>query len=197
MGYDEILALLLKNENVDITAQSSQCIITAAANCQIEILKLLIADKRFPATGFATALYAAKTVGVKVVIGFVLNNPSFRLADQNALGFRVAAEYGHVELVRRGLASSLIDPSHFENEAIRHAAGNGHAEVVKLLMDDSRVDPSDCEDEALRDAKMNCHWEVAKLLIRDERVDPTAGDSEDDYFTRDGYYSEDDYGSDY
>lgn len=174
MGWVNVLLLLLKNKDVDITADDSDCIRKAAVNGRVELLQLLAADERFPSTGFCDALNAAADVDENQVIEFILNTPAFNHADEDALGFRTAAEYGHVDHVRHGLNSSLIDPGILENEAIRFAAGNGHVEIVKLLIGDPRVDPSDCDDDALREAAGHGHLEVVKLLIEDKRVDPSS-----------------------
>ncbi|MCK4501277.1 ankyrin repeat domain-containing protein, partial [Candidatus Babeliales bacterium] len=63
-----------------------------------------------------------------------------------------------------------VNPSDYNNEAIRYASLNGHLEVVKELLKDKRVNPSDYNNEAIRYASLNGHLEVVKELLKDKRV---------------------------
>ena len=49
---------------------------------------------------------------------------------------------GHSEVVRELLKDSRVDPSAYDNSAIRGASMNGRLEVVRELLKDNRVDPS-------------------------------------------------------
>ena len=53
-----------------------------------------------------------------------------------------ASEYGRLEIVRELLKDKRVDPSTWNNHAIRYASSNGHLEIVRELLKDSRVDPS-------------------------------------------------------
>jgi hypothetical protein len=50
-----------------------------------------------------------------------------------------------------------VDPSAYNNDAIRRASENGHVEVVKPLVSDPRVDPSADDNDAIQLASDNGH----------------------------------------
>jgi hypothetical protein len=67
----------------------------------------------------------------------------------------LASENGHVEVVKLLLNDPRVDPSAYNNDAIRWASKYGHVEVVKLLLNDPRVDPSVANNYAIRLASEN------------------------------------------
>ena len=71
------------------------------------------------------------------------------------------------------LLRSGVDPSSFNNEAIRIASGYGYTSIVKLLLEDERVDPSALDNDAIRLASKGGYTDIVKLLLEDERVDPS------------------------
>lgn len=172
-GWGDLLSLLLKNEHVDIAAEELACVKDVLKHGHLHLLELLAADERYPATGFFEALDAAVNSNDLELVDIILNNRLFNHADEDALGFRTAAEFGLVEHVRRGLTSPFIDPGILENEAVRLAAFQGHAETVRLLMSDPRIDPSDCDNEALIEAAKLGLLDVVTVLLEDERVNPS------------------------
>ena len=76
---------------------------------------------------------------------------------------------------QEGFLSTQVDPSSFDNCAIRLASEGGHIDIVKLLLQDKRVDPSANVNWAIRMASRNGHIDVVKILLQDNnRVDPSA-----------------------
>ena len=92
-------------------------------------------------------------------------------ADNNC-AIRLAAGYGHHEVVKLLLTDDRVDPSACDNIAISESAEEGYVEVVKLLLADERVDPSD--GEAISWAAKNGHHQVVKMLLADGRSNPSA-----------------------
>ena len=82
------------------------------------------------------------------------------------------SKYGLIDELKR-LLDKGVDPSAYNNTAIRSASENGHLEIVKLLLTDKRVDPSDGSNYAIIYASLHGHLEVVKLLLTDKRVDPS------------------------
>ena len=66
-----------------------------------------------------------------------------KLYDKENLNINLADEVK--ELIDKG-----IDPSDYDNYAIRYASINGHTEVVKLLLQDDRVKDSLTREEYLK-----------------------------------------------
>jgi len=85
--------------------------------------------------------------------------------------FLEACQGGKVTEVEEWL--SKVDPSDYNNCAIRGASEDGHEEIVRLLLADNRVDPTDQSNYAIRWACRNGHIRVVRLLLTDPRVDPS------------------------
>jgi hypothetical protein len=68
------------------------------------------------------------------------------------------------------LNDSRINPSNYNNEAIRIASKEGQVEVVALLLQDSRIDPTSLCNWSIERAFLDKHFEVVKLLFNEERV---------------------------
>jgi hypothetical protein len=79
--------------------------------------------------------------------------------------------------VNRLLKHDRVDPSAFDNSAIRLAAAIGHSGVVNRLLKHPRVDPSARDNEAICWAAYNGHLDVVNRLLDDTRVDPSAFDN--------------------
>jgi hypothetical protein len=96
-------------EDVDPGADDNYAISWAAEKGHLEVVKLLLEDKRV--------------------------DPG----DCDNYAIRWAAENGHLEVVKVLLKDKRVDPGASDNYAIRWAAEKGHLEVVKLLKKDPRV----------------------------------------------------------
>ena len=83
----------------------------------------------------------------------------------------MAAENGHLAVVERLLQDGRVDPSAYDNYAVRWAAENGHVAVVERLLQEERVDPSADDNRAVQWAAENGHLAVVDRLLEDDRVD--------------------------
>jgi len=88
---------------VDPTADDNYAIRVASERGHVEVLKILLSDKRVDPTA----------------------------GDNRAILW--ASENGHVEVVKILLSDKRVDPTAGDNRAILWASENGHVEVVKLL----------------------------------------------------------------
>lgn len=112
-----------------------------SCNIDLECLDLLLLDKRF--------------------------DPAFN--DNCAINN--AAEFGHLDIVRRLLVDPRVDPSDDENAAIKAASEEGHVEIVRLLLGDSRVNPSAGDNYCLVVAAHKGQYKVIELLLADQRTE--------------------------
>jgi ankyrin repeat protein len=85
------------------------------------------------------------------------------------LPFRLAVDYGHIEVVKYLLTDPRVNPADNDNSAIGYAALKDDIEMVSLLLQDSRVNPAADDNYALRASRT---IEMQKLLLTDPRVDP-------------------------
>jgi ankyrin repeat protein len=83
---------------------------------------------------------------------------------------RLAAQYGHLEIVKLLLKDKRVNPAAEYNFAIRWASKHNHIEIVKLLLKDKRVNPAAENNRALFWAAENQNKDMVKLLLQDKRV---------------------------
>ena len=62
--------------------------------------------------------------------------------DENSKSIRMAAHYGHTDVVKMLLQDGRADPAAHDNEAIISTSVRGHIKVVEDLLQDGRVEPS-------------------------------------------------------
>ncbi|CDZ81173.1 Ankyrin repeats (3 copies) [Candidatus Rubidus massiliensis] len=72
------------------------------------------------------------------------------------------------KLVKLLLEDYRIDPSIWNNFAIRMAAKLGFSSIVEILLTDLRVDPTVKENFALNQAVKKGHFEIVKMLVDNE-----------------------------
>jgi ankyrin repeat protein len=75
-----------------------------------------------------------------------------------------ASAKGHLEIVRLLLQRTNVDPSAFDNCAIRWAAKYGHLETVKLLLQYPNVDLRALGNDAFLRAAKHGHLEMVKFI---------------------------------
>jgi len=121
---------------VDLTADDNAAIQDASSCGHVEVVKILLSDKRVDPT-----------------------------ADDNH-AIRWASAKGHVEVVKILLSDKRVDPTADNNYAILWASERGHVEVVKILLSDKRVDPTADDNHAIRWASAKGHVEVVKILYQ-------------------------------
>lgn len=66
-----------------------------------------------------------------------------------------------------------INPSIYDNLAIRCASENGHIEIVKFLLTYSQVDPTIWESFPIYIASVKGYTEIVKILLKDGRSNVT------------------------
>lgn len=141
-------------------------LITASEEGQLEVVKILLNDKRVVYKNLYAAFdYACAHNRVEVV---KLLLPKVKPEDYDNAAIIEAANYNAVEVVRVLLADSRVNPGAKTSEALLRAAMNGHIEVVKALLESPEVNP--LESCALTFAASNGYPEIVKILLRDPRV---------------------------
>lgn len=117
---------------------------------------------------------------------FTLNKSSVKEKKREALFFlKKIVENNDIEL----LSKNIVDPSLFDNFAIRMACKKGCVELVKFLLADERVDPSVQKQACLRAAVGKGFVEIVKPLLLNSNVDP----SEREYVVLHNAIKNDDY----
>ncbi|KAJ3292964.1 hypothetical protein HDU76_007110 [Blyttiomyces sp. JEL0837] len=156
-GYIESVKFLLSI--VPSIARDSwgynQYLKSAAANGHFDVLKLLLSVRGgTDITGIDRNYYDDETL------------------------IAVAAANGHFDIVNHLVWEEGVDPSAYENSAVRTLAAQGNLEAVKFLLTFHDVDPTGLDNGAFREAARGGHLEVVKLLSAIPGVDATARDNE-------------------
>ena len=80
---------------------------------------------------------------------------------------------GYIDAVKPLLEDLRVDPTCYNNYAIKESSAKGHSALVELLLEDPRIDPSANNNKAIIEACSNGHFSVVELLLQDPRVDPS------------------------
>ena len=91
---------------------------------------------------------------------------------------RLAARYGHTEIIKLLMAFDEVDVTTNDNGALKLAAYCGYTEIIKLLMTRGEVDITAEDNCALRVAAQNGHTEIVKLLMARNEIDVTVENNE-------------------
>jgi hypothetical protein len=176
-GFVDELKVKLR-QGWDPSADDNRAIKWAASKGHIEIVKLLLADKRVdPSAEYNYAIIWASYNGYTEIVKLLLADDRVDPSANNNYAIRYTANKGHIEIVKLLLNDKRVDPSAEYNYAIRYAAENGHIEIVKMLLADDRVDPSADNNYVIRFAASYGQTEIVKLLLADKRVNPSDKDN--------------------
>ncbi|KAJ3305674.1 hypothetical protein HDU76_004970 [Blyttiomyces sp. JEL0837] len=191
-GNINILRMLLKLDGVNAGTSGNSVVLTACANGDIEMVKLLIARNDVNVTGKNNEPFqAACSKGHLDLVRYLLTIDGVDPRDNENRAFWVAAQGGNLEVTQlllslhaydtkslnKAIAKASIDPSAFNNLAIRNAAKFVNLQIVQELLNTGKVDPSANDNEAFRNAARKGNLEMVKLLLKDPRVDPSAADN--------------------
>ncbi|KAJ3319498.1 hypothetical protein HDU76_000526 [Blyttiomyces sp. JEL0837] len=81
-------------------------------------------------------------------------------------GFKLAADYNRLDVLKYLIESVEVEPAVDDNFAIKVASQNGHAEMVRYLLSlGGRVDATVDDNFAVREAKENGHPKVDDLIL--------------------------------
>ena len=130
-------------------------------------------------------LNAARTGDQKTFLN-ILNDHSTNIdpnqADEHGeTVLIIAAQNGHIDIVRALLADKRVDPDHpnqKSNTALMEAARGGHIDIVRFMLADKRIDPN-CNDqgnEALIWAARCGFIDIVRFMLADKRIDPNQVD---------------------
>jgi hypothetical protein len=88
--------------------------------------------------------------------------------EKNNDAIQMAAQNGHLSVVKYLMSLPGINPAADDNDAIKWAIENGHLSVVKYLIGlpkEYGIDPTDWNNFAIKRANENGHLEVVNYLL--------------------------------
>lgn len=161
----------------DIKSNINECLIWAASNGKLSVIKYLLLNPRanLSYNEFAAVKAAAESEHDSVVgylLDLIVRKNQYNLTFCDNFALKWAITKGDTRIVNL-LLSSDVDPSFEDNWAIRTATEKGFHEIAELLCNDSRVDPTARSNVTLINASANGHSEIVRLLLDDSRVDPS------------------------
>ncbi|KAI8891619.1 ankyrin repeat-containing domain protein [Globomyces pollinis-pini] len=173
----DILKILLEDSR-SVSFDYNQAIIDASEFGYIEIVRILLNDKRGDPSAYDNcAIRFAAENGHIEIVKMLLDDERVDPSGDSNYAIRNSSKNGHTEIVRVLLADERVDPTAFVDHSIGFASTNGHAEITKMLLDDERADPSAYDNYAIKFSSKNGHVEIVRMLLEDERVDPSAYDN--------------------
>ena len=135
-SYIGLIRFILNNKVFSFQTEYDYAIGEAAYYGNLEVVKLLLADKR---VNPAAAIKVASRKGNVEIVKLLLEDGRADTSVCYNYAIGIASQEGHVEVVKLLLEDGRVDPSACDNCAIREALAYGRADVVKLLLSDERV----------------------------------------------------------
>jgi len=131
---------IIARNDFDPSALDNYAIRRASNNGYVEVVQLLLKDRRVDSFAVTCAICWASSSGHVDVVQLLLQDPRVDPSALDNWAICWASDRGHVEVVQLLLKDSRVDPSADDNFAIRRASANGHDDVVQLLLQNPRVD---------------------------------------------------------
>jgi ankyrin repeat protein len=143
--FDEVIALLRQNIDIDPTGNNGFALVWASQNNRVDLVDILLQNR-----------YTHNTRNADGII---------------CEAFHRACNEGNSVIVERLLFSTHVDPSIGNNIAFRNMYGHGFIDLAHQIANDRRVELTDYDyHEALRIAATNGHIEAVERLVEDEKA---------------------------
>ena len=149
----------------DPSVDYNNAIRLASKNGHIEIVKILLQDKRVDPTD-NWAIRIASQFGHIEIVKILLEDKRVDPSADDNYAIQYASQNGHTAVVKLLLHDDRVNPAVCNNYSIKSAIENGYTETIKILLQDKRVDPSVDNNYAIRFASYNGHTEIVKLLLQ-------------------------------
>ncbi|KAJ3305676.1 hypothetical protein HDU76_004972 [Blyttiomyces sp. JEL0837] len=192
-GNLNIVGMLLQIDGVDAGANGNSAVITACTNGDIDAVKLLISrddvDPRDEAnSAFSAAVQDGHLEVTRLLLSVNAYNPTTLNQATAIEGFNptealneqlshMVQYINNMDMIKVLLSIKGLDPSAFNNLAIREAVRSDQLECVTELLNTGRVDPGANDNEAIQSAARNGNLDMIKLLLKYPSVDSSAGDN--------------------
>lgn len=177
----EAIQMLLEDGRSNPWELNSLPLRTAATNGYEEIVRLLLAVPQVSANidglqlAFNEAILNNHVNIAQLLLSYPGVTPDYRYARGTLLSH--AAESNNAESIKFLLRFNNVDPTTFDNLAIRNASKKGNSNVVRILLTHPNVDPAANDNEAIQMASRNGHHKVVELLLSIPDVNPAANDN--------------------
>lgn len=152
-------------KRTNILNKRQQPLSDAILNNHIDVVKILLADKRTTPDAFILPAVYTELVPRRHINMIRLLMEDGRVPDHiwNAMFIRSCAR-GDVELVNLLLGYNKVDPAFDESEALVSAVWNNCPRVVSILLEDGRSDTNVYDGYLLRLAKRERYTEIEQML---------------------------------
>jgi hypothetical protein len=138
LNLPEVVALLLKDDRVDPTANRQEALI-AASRCSLDCIKVFLEDGRVDLSADDSAVLLRSAQSGGTTLDFLLQQDGVDPSADDSKALRIAAKSGQSNAVYNLLVDGRADPSARDCEAVRCAGGRNKAIIVDLLLRDPRV----------------------------------------------------------
>jgi ankyrin repeat protein/RNAse (barnase) inhibitor barstar len=162
---DSLFDILMKHPMVDPYDLGYRALWMAKSQGREYFVKRLLTDHRIHTVNRNNESFLeACRYGEVGLVESLLKDKNINLESNK--GLSLAAEFGHVEVVKILLAHECIDPGYSDNKVLKRACLLGREEVVKLLLKDPRVNPRGSLSFACKVG----HVSMIKAFLEDPRI---------------------------
>jgi ankyrin repeat protein len=173
-NFGELVSLFLNDGRVDPMFDDCGCLRAAVSSNADQSLRALLQDNRInPSYDEEEALYQTVINNRINLIEVLLLDGRPNPGNYGLISY--AVEKGNILVIQLLLNDNRVDPSVFNNYAIRFACETGSVEITRLLLNHPKVDPSVNNNDCLKKAVKKQYVEVVRLLLKHPKVDPNSG----------------------
>ncbi|TPX73072.1 hypothetical protein CcCBS67573_g05649 [Chytriomyces confervae] len=177
-----LVSRLMDGTCIDLRKYTLKVVDFLCANANPEALKLAVVHPNMAWTKpVAQHLFLHTITGNRSdMLEFLLQQtlviPEFGASADLTHLIESAAQFGHVDLVRKLLSDDRSDPSINDGASLREASSTGNVALTALLLQDTRVHPNPSSPlikPAIFEATRHGHEHVVKILLADPRTNPS------------------------
>ncbi|KAJ3077044.1 hypothetical protein HDU98_009445 [Podochytrium sp. JEL0797] len=166
-GHVEAVALLLKNDRVDVSICPTE-FMNYTGRMSLEILQLLCNDPRIGVTSLRdTNVVEALHPPNWPVVEFLMTLPHLDLSVHHNRLFLEACSDGKLSIVKKLLSDARVNPFDVNNRAFLEACKMGHVEVVSVLLE---LKLMDSDEDFLQELFEASSVDALRLLLQHKSV---------------------------
>ncbi|KAJ3329221.1 hypothetical protein HDU76_008373 [Blyttiomyces sp. JEL0837] len=179
-GNMDIVRFLLGLPWINPTVIHHQALRTAAQECHLELVKLLMGIPAVAATApsGSRVLSQAAAYGHLDIVRWLLTVPGIHPSAHHYEAIHLAAYEGFFDVLKVLLNVPGVDATGNSNIALRSSARSGNVDILRMLLAIPGVDPTVMDNCVLQSAVSNGHFDYVKVLLQVPAVDPTCNDNE-------------------
>ncbi len=166
-GHVDVVRELLKNGNIDLSANNNQAARYATQHGHVHVVQCLLQDPKANTETLRVVLFTAYETGRFDLVAQLRASKAIDPTFEDHLLIRKASQWGDKDLVKELLDNPYVDPTANQDEAIRMACQSGHLSIVRMLLSNPHVDPTMQDNVCVYYACERGNLPMVRLLLAD------------------------------